>query len=49
MNEYKSNSEGNQARPERKPDEVSGYYFSSSIKIFDPNSKEVIVHKRGDI
>ena len=49
MNEYKSNSEGNQVdRPGPKPNEVGGFYFSSSVKIFDPNSKEVILHKRGD-
>ena len=28
--------------------EFSGIYFSSSIKIFDPNTEEVLVHKRGD-
>jgi hypothetical protein len=33
---------------ERTPNERAGYYFSSSIKIFDPNSKEVMVQKRGD-
>lgn len=33
----------------QKPvDEKSGIYFSSSIKIFDPNTKEVIVQLRGD-
>lgn len=32
----------------KKPDESAGFYFSSSIKIFDPNSKEIILHKRGD-
>jgi hypothetical protein len=49
MNESKSKNEG---KPEQKtpikPNEVGGFYFSSSVKIFDPNSKEVIVHKRGD-
>lgn len=33
----------------RKPDETSGFYFSSSVKIFDPNTEEVILNKRGDI
>jgi hypothetical protein len=28
--------------------EFSGIYFSSSIKIFDPNTNETLVHKRGD-
>lgn len=33
---------------EKKPNELGGIYFSSSIKIFDPNTKEVLVNKRGD-
>jgi len=33
---------------EKKPDETGGFYFSSSIKIFDPNTKEILVQKRGD-
>jgi hypothetical protein len=32
----------------KKPNEVGGFYFSSSIKIFDPNTKEVMVQQRGD-
>ena len=35
-------------RDDIKPNEFGGFYFSSSVKIFDPNSQEVIVHKRGD-
>jgi hypothetical protein len=31
-----------------KPNEVGGIYFSSNIKIYDPNSNEVLVQKRGD-
>ncbi len=46
MNKHNSNSEQN--IPDRKPNEVSGFYFSSGVKIFDPNTKEVIVQKRGD-
>ena len=38
----------NQEKLSKKPDEIGGYYFSSSIKIFDPNTKEVLVQKRGD-
>jgi hypothetical protein len=37
-----------QAEPGTKPNEVGGFYFSSSIKIFDPNTKEVMVQQRGD-
>lgn len=33
---------------EKRPNEVQGMYFSSHIKIFDPNTKEVLVQKRGD-
>lgn len=34
--------------PERKPNEHGGFYFSSHLKIFDPNTKEILVQKRGD-
>jgi hypothetical protein len=42
----KSNNK-NKVTP-RKPDEVGGIYFSSAIKIFDPKTGEIILHKRGD-
>ena len=29
-------------------DETGGFYFSSHLKITDPNTKEVLVQKRGD-
>ena len=32
----------------RTPDELSGFYFSSAIKIHDPNTNEVLVQIRGD-
>lgn len=32
----------------KKPDEMSGIYFSSHLKISDPNTKQVLVQKRGD-
>ena len=31
-----------------KPNESSGVYFSSSLKITDPNTNEVLVQMRGD-
>ena len=31
-----------------KVDEFNGVYFSSSVKIHDPDTKEVLVHIRGD-
>lgn len=31
-----------------KVDELSGVYFSTSIKIYDPNTEEVLVNIRGD-
>jgi len=34
---------------ERKPNETGGVYFSSSVKIFDPNTSEVLIHTRGDM
>jgi len=33
---------------EVKPNENSGIYFSSSLKITDPDTKEVLVQVRGD-
>lgn len=33
---------------DKKPNEVGGFYFSSHVKIIDPNTKEVLVQKRGD-
>lgn len=36
-------------KKEEKPvNENMGFYFSSSIKIYDPNTKEVLVQQRGD-
>jgi len=32
----------------KKPDETGGFYFSSFVKITDPNTKEVLVQTRGD-
>ena len=32
----------------KKPKENAGFYFSSSLKITDPNTKEVLVQMRGD-
>lgn len=32
----------------KKPDEVGGFYFSSIVKIFDPETSEILVQKRGD-
>jgi len=31
-----------------KPNEFGGFYFSSSLKITDPNTDEVLVQTRGD-
>ena len=32
----------------KKPNENAGFYFSSFVKITDPNTKEVLVQTRGD-
>ena len=45
MNE---NTETEQSTEPQKPNEFGGIYFSSSVKIFDPETKEIIVQKRGD-
>jgi hypothetical protein len=35
-------------KPEKKPDEKGGFFFSTSIKITDLTENKVIVQKRGD-
>lgn len=47
MNNTISTDNTNKA-PEKKPNEIGGFYFSSGIKIFDPNTDEVLLQKRGD-
>lgn len=37
-----------QETQEGTPDEQSGFYFSSFIKIHDPNTNEVLLQTRGD-
>lgn len=34
---------------EKKPNETGGIYFSSHIKIYDPETQQVLVQKRGDV
>lgn len=49
MNDNSEKMDKNHERKvEPKVDEVSGFYFSSSIKIHDPNTDEVLVQIRGD-
>lgn len=47
-----SNQENTQptqdSKAEVKPNESGGFYFSSFLKISDPNTKEVLVQTRGD-
>ena len=43
--------ESDDKKPEveqKKPNENSGIYLSSFVKIYDPNTKEVFVQKRAD-
>ncbi len=40
--------ENDDKKPESKPNETGGFYFSSHVKIYDPNTKEVLMQKRGD-
>lgn len=37
-----------QSSPSTRPNEIGGFYFSSGIKIVDPNTNEVFLQKRGD-
>lgn len=44
----KDKQENLEKTPEKKPNEHAGFYFSSHLKIHDPNTKEVLVKQRGD-
>jgi hypothetical protein len=35
-------------KQEKKPDEKSGFFFSTSVKITDLSDNKVILQKRGD-
>ena len=49
MNEkVEENKQKQPEKPGAKPNEHGGFYFSSSVKITDPNTKEVLVQMRGD-
>jgi hypothetical protein len=49
MNDKTEHDEVKTNVKDNKPvDENMGFYFSSSIKIHDPESGDVIVHMRGD-
>ena len=46
---FKKDEENKKALlPEKKTNENVGFYFSSHLKISDPNTKQVLVQKRGD-
>lgn len=47
-NTDESKTEPNKLQPESKPNEHGGFYFSSHLRITDPNTKEVLVQQRGD-
>lgn len=42
------NKQNNEKNTDKKPNEHGGFYFSSFVKIFDPNTNKIIVQKRGD-
>jgi hypothetical protein len=48
MNNTEDKSVKSKQESEKKPNETGGFYFSSHLKITDPNTKEVLVQKRGD-
>ncbi len=48
INKDMNTKDENKEKPEVKPDESGGFYFSSFLKIVDPESKEVLVQMRGD-
>lgn len=49
MTEKTENTEKTQVEKKDKPvDEQGGFVLSSAVKIYDPNTEEVLVQMRGD-
>lgn len=49
MNQNTENTQEQAQKPQDSAvDEYSGFCFSSAIKIFDPETQEVLVNIRGD-
>ena len=49
MNENNDKKPQQEQKPAvKKPDEYSGFYFSSFLEITDPETNQVLVEKRGD-
>ena len=48
MNTNKEETTEKSVKEEAKPNEQAGFYFSSVVKITDPNTNKVLVHIRGD-
>lgn len=48
MNEDNKNIEQSEKNTEKKPNENAGFYFSSSIKITDPESGQILLQMRCD-
>jgi len=51
MNTNQNNGDQAKVKQEEsgtRPNETGGFYFSSSVKITDPNTKEILVQIRGD-
>jgi hypothetical protein len=48
MDNKDNKSQVPQQEPKKKPDELSGIQVDEFVKIFDPNSSEVFVAKRGE-
>ena len=49
MNNKQENNQNSQdSKVEVHPNESGGFYFSSFLKITDPNTSEVLVQTRGD-
>ena len=50
MSNYIDENKKNTAKqePGKKPNESAGFYFSTHLRIVDPNTKEIMLQKRGD-
>jgi hypothetical protein len=47
-NKSRIDEKDNKKSQDKKPNETNGVYLTSHIKIFDPNTNEVLLKKRAD-
>ena len=48
MDDLENNTISQDSEDQKPVNEKGGFYFSSLVKIYDPNTQEILVQVRGD-